>query len=633
MSNNVEISTGNNIDLSKADSNIKELAEQNSKFTDEESTISNTVPVLEHGNSQNSDKKFNSMDEGSDLYDIVSKLSVFEYIDSIKFSDGFSRKIDCFFIDKANLENNGCFHYSYGNEIKNISITQSISSYGINASIEIVDLFGSLTDIIEKQNNFYFVVSIFNITDENVDGVTSGFMCQPYIFEIQDVDIKSDDNNSSKIYQLKLLDIISSSLKRVSFGNFLLEYPGFVNSANFGILYSNILEYASKIIHYSHDKKCHINCNIKFIKEINDNINEFLKSVILKDLPITMTCYDLLNYIYKHAACNRKIPSNFAGENLGDVLIPLFLQDEIEDISMQYRSFFETDKNAKEQDELIEELNYATINSPYKVSATLIRRQFYCKDLLMPFELAFNSTKPYSIIYETINPLVDKDFNILDKEKIFLASNGLVFSPLESITNFPPNGELTSLNWKNLALISDTPSGASNMLIYFNWIYEFYKAAFLNDKDNLLSKRVKKYLRPIVDPHFHLMERMNSTGDNEETFAKINANTILLKSDDPLQEAFYHVGRVLKSLILMSSLVGFEIKGNLFRHPGEIIKINLPIKDLEDESTSGSIGNLYNKDEEFVLAYISSVSHIFNGSNFKDLIYANKICSLSDIED
>ena len=85
-------------------------------------------------------------------------------------------------------------------------------------------------------------------------------------------------------------------------------------------------------------RKYKIDCSINFIEDMADSINEFLKSVIFKDLSQSMNCYDLLNYIYKHAAKEIQIPSHFTGEKPGNVLIPLFLQDEVEDIKLKYRN-------------------------------------------------------------------------------------------------------------------------------------------------------------------------------------------------------------------------------------------------------------------------------------------------------
>ncbi|MBQ7820510.1 MAG: hypothetical protein IJ341_12550 [Bacteroidales bacterium] len=592
-----------------------------------DTSIASSIPAIESSTNTSSESSAEATPkfEGEDIYDAILRFTNFSFLESTIFSDGSSRKIDCFIVDKSVMDRSGCLHYIYGREVTSINITQSMSSYGISASVDIIDTFGTISSIIEKQSNFYFVIAIFDVVNEDKNGKVEGYTIQPYIFEIDNVTLKSSDGKPSKIYHLKLSDIISGTLKRVGYGNLLLQYPGFVNSQHFGEIYSTIFDYASQIIYFSHNKKFYLENNIEYLDDINESNNEFIKSVILKDLDFKMSCYDLLNYIYKHAAREIKIPAHFSGDNPGNVLIPLFVQDEIEDLNNRYRRFF----NKKVKKKIVDDALFT--EGPFKVSGHLIRRSLYAKNLLMPFELAFKSESP-SYIYENINPLVDEKSNLLESENIYKPLNGIVFSPLEDTVDIPPPGELVGLGWKNLALLSDTPSGSNNLLIYFNWIYEFYKAAFLNDKNSFLKTELLSFISPVVDPHFHKMETLNLTGGDEETFAKMNANTIVLKSTDPIKEALYHVGRALKSFIFLSSLSGFKIKGNTARHPGEIIKINSPVQTLEDEAPVSTIGGLDSAASGFVLMYVSSVSHIFDGNKFNDLIYATKICTINGKE-
>lgn len=566
--------------------------------------------------------------QGKDLIDSIAKLSNFNFIEGNVFSDGFSRKIDCFFVSKTSINQSGCIHYSYGREVSSITITQTVSSYGISATVEINDSLGSVSTIAEFSPNYYFVISIFNITEED-NGVSKGYMTQPYVFEIEECIPKSPDGSSSKIYQFKLKDIISSTLGKVCYGNLLLEYPGFVNLGSFCDIYNTILEYAGKIINIVHNKEYYVDCTINFIEDNADSYNELLKSVIFKDLDISMNCYSLMNYIYRHAAKEIATPAHFTGDNPGNILMPLLLQDEVEDIRSEYRRYFKRTVKKK----IVDNISFENSNdAPYVTKASYIRRALYAKNILMPFELAFNSsgeTDEKAIIYENINPLKDKNDNILESEKIYLPMNGYVFSPIEDSVDIPPNGANIGLGWKNLALISDTPNGSSNLLIYFNWIYDYYLEVFLNEKKSHLATKLKEFITPSSDPHFHVMEIAGLTGGDAETFAKMNANTIILKSTDPLKEALYHVGRTIKSYILTNSLYGFKIKGDLLRHPGEIIKINSPSKNIDEFSTVSVIGGLFAAANNHILAYTNSIIHIFQGNIFKDLIYCNKICNIN----
>lgn len=565
--------------------------------------------------------------EGEDLIDAIAKLSNFNFIESTVFADGFSRKIDCFFVPKTTINKEKCIHYIYGRDVISITITQTVSSYGISATAEINDALGSISTIAEFSPNYYFVISIFNVSEEE-HGVSKGYMTQPYVFEIEECVPKSPDGSPSKVYQFKLKDIISSTLGKVGYGNLLLEYPGFVNLGSFCDVYNTILDYAGKIINILHNKEYYVDCTINFIEDNADSYNEILKSVIFKELDISMNCYSLLNYIYRHAAKEIAAPAHFTGDNPGNVLMPLLLQDEIEDIRSKYREYFKREVKKK----ITDSISFESAGAPYTTNASYIRRALYAKNILMPFELAFNSSEESdgkAIIYENINPLKDKSDAVLESEKIYFPMNGYVFSPIEDAVDIPPNGANIGLGWKNLALISDSPDGAGNLLIYFNWIYDYYLEVFLNEKKSHLSQELKEFITPSTDPHFHVMETSGLTGGDAETFAKMNANTIILKSTEPLKEALYHVGRTIKSYIMTNSLYGFKIKGDVLRHPGEIIKINSPSKNMDEHSAVSVIGGLAAAANNHILAYTNSIIHIFQGNTFKDLIYCNKICNIN----
>jgi hypothetical protein len=105
--------------------------------------------------------------------------------------------------------------------------------------------------------------------------------------------------------------------------------------------------------------------------------------------------------------------------------------------------------------------------------------------------------------------------------------------------------------------------------------------------------------------------------------------TIKLKSNDSVKEALYHVGKTLKSFVFMNSLFGFKLKGNMFRHPGEIIKIGNEESNLQNENPTSSLGGINALENGYVLAYMTHISHLYNGSIAEDVIYATKICDIN----
>jgi hypothetical protein len=570
--------------------------------------------------------------EGKNLYEYMASISNFANVEYIKFDDGSNRKIECIFIDKITMNPAGSVYLNYGKNIKSLSINQTVSSYGITASLHINDNNGLIQSLLAHQSNFYCVINIMEVfnhndevtTDSNVSTMETGIMYSPYIFEIEDAKSLSIDGAKDKVYSIELIDVISATLKKVSYGNLLIHNPGFIQSKNFAQLYQHIINFAAEIINLAHSKRFYIDNYIYFIDDITDDINDLIKSVILKDLSIDMTCYELLNHIYKHAAREIEPPSHFNGEKVGNILLPLMLQDEFEDISKKYRTYFNRDLTKQ----VVMPISFEGQRS---IDATLIKRGLYAKCILMPFELAFNSDEP--IIYENINPILNEEGQLTSYEKRIAAMNGLVISPVTDSVDIPPANYLVGFGWKNLSLISDNPAGSNNMLVYFNWIYEFYKAVFLNNKAAAFSEVIGKQLQPSIDPHFHKMESQKLINGDEKIFAKINSNTIILKSIDTIKEALYHVGRTLKSYIFMNSLFGFKIKGSILRHPGEIIKITSSTKDEETDGATSAVGGIEGALAGFSLAYITNIIHTFNGNKFIDLIYASRICSINPSEE
>ena len=583
--------------------------------------VGEKVPAVETPVAVDNNPKSEKAVEGGDLYEVLAKYCANLTCDYISFNDNFNRKIVCYFIDKATLSPQNIFQYSYGKEITSLTISQDMASYGTFASVEITDINGSLTAIVENQSSLYFVVGIIELVGDPV--MEDGYMLQPYVFEIENSVPLSPDGAVSKIYRLELSDIISSTLHKVSYGNLLLHYPAFPNSSSFVEAYQYLINFAATIINYNHNKKYHIDTTFDFSSLISDNLPEILEKEVLGAIPLSTNCYEVLNRIFTHAACKAETPATFMGEDVGNVLVPLFLQNEYEDVKGMYRTFFNISERASSDS--IEFSSSKNVMKKYQ----MIKRGFYCKNLLMPFTLAFDGKGKKSLIYENINPPTDENGKLAESEDIFLPSNGIMFSPLIESVDIPPTNSLVGLGWKNLVLLSETPNGSSNMLIYWNWIYEYFKAAFLNEKGSTLSRELGKSVQPVIDPHFHVMEANKLDGGDSENFAKINANTIVLKSTQPLEGALYHVGRSIKSYIFMNSMFGFKIKGSIFRHPGEIIKINSGISGLKDESTSSVVGGLESMKNKFVLAYTTSITHIFSRNSYENVIYANKICCMN----
>ena len=547
----------------------------------------------------------------------------------LQWIPGESLKISCFLIDKFELTTENIIFFKYGTEIEKINIETDVYSFGTKASVIINDFQGSLGMLMDYQSNFYFVIAIFNVLDseQTEDGsiIEKGILYQPYIFETESVELLSPSSSVDRVYRLHLLDLVSASLKKVSYGNLLLEQPGFPNLSNFKEVYTALIDYAALIINLLHDKKYKIPREIYLGGSINDSVNVLVKDVVLKDVTIDTSLYNLINRIYKMASREIEAPAEFKSIAVVNGLIstPLFLNNEWEDIEGYYRMYYKDHDN----DSVEEKITYSGDNR--SIEALMFRRNWYLKHLQMPFQLAFDAENPR--IYETINPKLNEDRTISDEELIFNPLNGYTMSTLNDVVEIPIDQEMSGLLWKNISIMSDGAEGSSNALLYFNWIYEYYKYAYLNQQNSFLRKKLNKMPIPPVDPYFLKLERLNLTGGDKEKFAKMNSITVRLRSSDPVKEAFWHVGRSIKSYVFLNSLFGFKINGNIIRHPGEIIKININSDENKEAMTlSSPIGGATVMENGYVLAYITNVNHEFSGGTYSDIIHATKICSVGD---
>lgn len=494
--------------------------------------------------------------EGENLYEAVCKLAPFGKIKTLAMSNKDNIKIGCYMVHKMHMNQETTIYLKYGSEADNIAIRNGMSEFGTHGSITINDSTGVLTSALQFQMNYYFVITIMNVYDE--DSTEKALIFQPYIFEIDKVDIIAS-SGTNKVYKILLSDIISATLKKVSYGNMLLQYPEMPNVTDYGELYNYFIDYAANIINIIHNKKYKIPKKI-FFKSLNsDSISTIIKAVVFKDLPIDTTAYNLLNKIFIVAARELEVPENFSkkAEVKGPVLTPLFLTDEWEDASGLYRSTYNTDTT----DKVI--IDFA-VSGEVPVTAKYFRRCFSMKHLQMPFQIAFGQET--SSVYEVFNPkYID---GVLSKEdQFFNPMNGYTNSVIDGAVEVPFDGAACGLGWRNLALMADTPSGGSNALIFFNWIYEYYKNVYLNYEENKFRKEFNKALIPVVDPNFHQVEINNLFPGDADFFAMANASVIKLRSEDPIKEALMHVGRSVKSFIFMNALTGFKVNGNIIRHP------------------------------------------------------------------
>lgn len=570
--------------------------------------------------------------EGEDLIMAVAKLAPFGDVDSIKASNGDSLKICCYFVQKSAIDKNHTVYFKYGQDIQTISITNSVAFFGTIATVNLIDNSGNFASILEQQTDYYFVISILSITNEGVSSnsvIENGILYQPYIFDIDKIKVQTPSSSNSKLFTLELCDIISGTLKKMSYGNLLLSNPQFPNSQNFKEVYVSIIDYAIINIHLLHNKKYKYYQPLFLGGSINDSINTIIKDIVLKDVTIDTSLYTLMNRVFNMAGKEVEAPSNFTnagGEIKGMLIMPLMLMDEWEDVNATYRNFYAD----HDDDEIGEAFAYSSANANILGNAVLFHRGYYFKNIFMPFEIAFG--KESNSIYEIINPKKDNNGDLDSEEKAYNAMNGFSQSLIQESIEIAPDGNTSGIFWRNIALMSDGTGGGNNVLIYFNWIYNYFKYAFLNYNNFKIANSFNKNLEPVIDPYFHKMESYNLVGGDAETYAKMNARTVRMASSDPVKESLYYAGRALKSYIFLNSLFGVKLKGNIIRHPGEIIKFNSGLSLDEINNTTATLGGFWAATNGYALGYVTQVTHIFSGNEFNDIVYSSKFCEITDKE-
>lgn len=254
----------------------------------------------------------------------------------------------------------------------------------------------------------------------------------------------------------------------------------------------------------------------------------------------------------------------------------------------------------------------------------LILRPMTLRDVHMPFVLCF--TNGGDIIYESINPSKKKDENgktvYTDDEKKFRCMNGRKDLALARYSYYPTNQNLVQKLWKNMIICNTgQQDGAGSVsLIEFNWIYQYYLYNFLG----LGTGRTDGYISNVTPPFF-LAQKENRITDATllSDFYEMNANFQLCRSASDLNEALLLIGKNLTSFVTQNDTYQFIIRGDLFRHPNEIIKLSNDTSSPTNNPAVSIHTDLVNN--EYILMYTTSVTHVWEGSSYHNEVSANKI--------
>lgn len=267
-----------------------------------------------------------------------------------------------------------------------------------------------------------------------------------------------------------------------------------------------------------------------------------------------------------------------------------------------------------------------------------IPRQYAFKNILTPFQLAFNKEAP--IISESINPICEKsgtNVNFTEDEKKYTCFFNRMFSPIYAYTTFPINLKLVSDMWKNIMFMGNMADESQTDVFYLEWILNYFADIFLNMNEsnkfpsptpaflvkaatlfkNVQSTDVSKNIvgapktlsaalqkvsyvaktamgalstvSNLIQESISLFKK--SSGNNssmtseiiknekdKELFNYYFSNVKVLKSLYPVAEECWYLGKYLESFIHYNTSYGIRVLGNMLRRPNEILKLNKPMK-------------------------------------------------------
>ena len=552
-----------------------------------------------------------------------------------------------------NVENT--LHLKYKTDVLFLQIDDDLNNFGYNGYFIVNDVNGNLLTCFNQYYSYFLSINIttkINVSDDEYRTVKY----EPYICEISNVTPIEQRNLTYKTYRIDFKDILSSIANQVGFPTAFRFFPSLKDASTFESGYTMLLQH---IFNYTSSLYEGIAIYSKDIKydwvgndggkakslwsgtcqsiQAEDSILEALETISKN----SVTGMDDFQKYFNTSLTKQKIAS--LGENT-NVLFPLFCREEYDDPYGYYEKYFTSQQNVSEQIEL-------NSNNTINDKRNYIYRSYTFRNFAQPFLLAFGGSSESqlagNIIWESINPFTDSEGNYTEEELNFETMMGRTQTPIMNYTVHSIDVEEIKNKWKNVLFFSESENSSSSELVLFDWIFKYWYEIVLklNNKTTLLNGKTANFFTGII-PSFYAKylttyseyvsynTASNSKNDNTQNseiqsaaddFNFYNANCYTFKTEDVDAEKMLLVGKMMASFVLLNTSFSFDIKGSLIRRPNEIIKITKNV-DLEN-SDSNENQNIYTTmfGANYTLLYISSVSHIFNGTDFVDRLYTHKI--------
>lgn len=485
---------------------------------------------------------------------------------------------------------------NYNKDIKELKIDENVYQFGISGTAVLEDEFGKLNFLFEDYNFYHFVVNIYEQFDESGNKLK----VEPYIFHITSVEPISRPDEPIKKLLIKFIDIISYEAMTHQFASLLKFDTSFKEATSYPDAFKRLITYVLDLIKLNGKNTFEYRKEFKFFNDYDTDDNSLLKLTWDK-IDEATNLYDVLNIMTRDACVAMKPEGGLIGnfESIGDVRIPVFCRQEVTDFGGSYYS-----KYAENEDNVVRVFPTKTGETVYYY------RPYTFRSFYMPFQLAFED----GLIYEAFNS--SKETNEPNNTS-YMHGNSTV--PLSGLDVLPTNAQTVANRWKNMIFMACEGGQATSQLVFFNWLYEYFNTVFVGGRLNTTRDKFSN----VIPPFYFIEKSMGGAGDDFQKFSEINSNVfpIRTKEGDPTLEILMEMGKTIASFVFLNTTYSFNVPGDIFRHPNEIIKIS---RESHMEQANVPVFTDWAM-SEFVYLYVSQVSHYFHGQQFDTHLICNRI--------
>lgn len=599
-----------------------------------------------------------------------------DLFEPISFDNAQQFKITAFFAPKYLFDDNKNYFtpdnwtfLKYNQDIMSIVIEDKLARFGIRGHMDIINTGEHLNFILDRLNCYYLVIN-FTL----MEGEDSGIKFEPYILEVVDVSNIIDNSGDMKqMLRLTFVDMFSYICQQHSMATVLKYDPNINKRTSYREVFEVIMNYMKRFVKVNYNGIYSIKKDLLFKEDyggLNANVQALIESSFKKMDP-SCTVYEALDILLKDCGAPIRSYKNFKQKynDFDYMLVPMFFKEEYSDFCGIYQyifdpvdtknfkdfssnsksisSFLQAQQNildtgvkvknfiskifggtvTREKGKLVRNAKSQFCNEGQLAipnfngtKYTLVMRPMTLRDIHMPFRICFS--KGANMVSESINPATDEDGNYTKKEKSFIALNGRRVLGIGNYRYFPTNQLLVQKLWKNMVISNagQQEGQTTTVLIEFNWIFQYYIYNFLGKGTGSIENYTSN-----ITPSFFLALSAGRINDDSITkdFHELNANFIITRSESDLQEALIYIGKNLCSFVTQNDTYQFTIRGDLFRHPNEIIKIS---NSKTEDGTNPNIAlNTDLAKNDYILMYTTSVTHTWEGSHYYNDISANKI--------